>query len=992
MAVKYLKGLSGGSSAGCCDMSLKCRCRWGWDSPPRFCVLYLTFIYFLGSFMLFGATGMLYAWMSFSEKPGADALGCREDDEGSWSIGVFRGSNPFALHPIEMENIYNNKSSAWPVANPVLTCGSVSDGSHLSNFVADPFLYIQGAVSSLFFRPSKQQTSCLLICALCRWVVLAVFVMHTGFWGIPWVAGTSWKGGGQQYCHVVGSCGSQVLCPTFHRKGQRAPSQGDVLYLFFETKNAITMQGDIGVAKSLDQGATWKYLGIALDEEWHLSYPYVFDYDGQVSQLHLPFLDELILRRNYGACCYLTAEKKSFSIMLSLVGTCMGTIKLFNIQGYHCVQRLIKMVDWHLEYVLMEATNQASVIILMLNSHVTVPEDEIHVRACLLTYLWEKGFKWTTNAQRDLPRKVGKGDEIMIPFSSSKKVAWSSNFLRFCKIYMMPEGSKKGDLRLYRALNFPLQWTLEKVLLKKPLVDAFMIKYSDLYWIFGSDHSRFGSSKNGELEIWYASSPLGQWKQHKSNPVRNGDKSLGARNAGRPFMFKGHLYRLGQDCGETYGRRVRAFRVEILTKEKYREVEVPLGIEESKKVQNAWNGIRYHHLDAQQLNSGRWIAVMDGDRVKSGHLTERYILGSVVLIFLVLLIILVAVLVGVVRCIFPLSRCLSAGKRSDTLATWVHPQITSKLHRAFSWLNRSSSALRGTVKLKTCAGALLLFGFFLLGVILICVIVQAFFGGNGAEEPYTVDGTYSQFTLLTMTYEARLWNLKMYIKHYSRCASVREIVVVWNKGQPPNPETDFDSTVPVRIRVEKQNSLNNRFKPDPLIKTKAVFELDDDIMMTCNDVERGFKAWREQPDQIVGFYPRLIDGSSLKYRGEKYARARKGYNIILTGAAFLDSEFAFEKYWSDEAKEGRLFVDKVFNCEDILMNFLFANGSSPRTVEYVHPAWAVDTSKFSTAAISRDTQMHYRIRTNCLLKFSQLYGNLPLKKWEFGSRKDGWDH
>lgn len=42
------------------------------------------------------------------------------------------------------------------------------------------------------------------------------------------------------------------------------------------------MQGDIGVAKSVDKGATWEQLGIALDEEWHLSYPYVFNYHDQV--------------------------------------------------------------------------------------------------------------------------------------------------------------------------------------------------------------------------------------------------------------------------------------------------------------------------------------------------------------------------------------------------------------------------------------------------------------------------------------------------------------------------------------------------------------------------------------------------------------------------------------------------------------------------------------------------------------------------------------
>lgn len=58
--------------------------------------------------------------------------------------------------------------------------------------------------------------------------------------------------------------------------------QGETLFLFYETKNSITMQGDIGVSRSDDQGATWQHLGVALDEEWHLSYPYVFEYRGEV--------------------------------------------------------------------------------------------------------------------------------------------------------------------------------------------------------------------------------------------------------------------------------------------------------------------------------------------------------------------------------------------------------------------------------------------------------------------------------------------------------------------------------------------------------------------------------------------------------------------------------------------------------------------------------------------------------------------------------------
>ncbi|GKB26608.1 glycosyltransferase family protein 64 protein C5, partial [Tanacetum coccineum] len=369
-------------------------------------------------------------------------LGCHEDSEGSWSIGVFYGDSPFSLKPIESMNVWDNKSASWPVAN----------------------------------------------------------------------------------------------------------HYGDVLYLFFETKNSITMQGDIGVARSIDNGASWEQMGVVLDEEWHLSYPYVFDYNGQ--------------------------------------------------------------------------------------------------------------------------------------------------------IYMMPEGSKKGDSSsLYRAVAFPLKWELEK-----------------------SDQHK----KNGELDILDTATSL------------------------RP----------GQDDGETYGKRVRVFKIEVLTPYNYKEVEVDLGFLKPTKGVNAWNGARSHHLDVQLLKSGQWIAVSDGDRTAS--------------------------------------------------------------------------------------------------------------------------------------------------------------------GTPPDL-TEFDSAVPVRIRVEEKNSLNNRFKSDPLIKTRAVLELDDDIMMSCDYIERGFKVWREKPDRLVGFYPRLVTGPGpLEYRGEKHARKFNGYNMILTGAAFMDNQVAFSRYWSDERKRETKQWMTLFNCEDLLIEFIVA--------------------------------------------------------------------
>ncbi|KAL3621417.1 hypothetical protein CASFOL_036329 [Castilleja foliolosa] len=693
--------------------------------------------YLLFSFVVLGSIGVFYAKyiVTPNVRAGITAIGCREDNEGSWALGVYYGESPFSLKPIETKNVWKDKSAAWPVANPVITCASLSDAGYPSNLVANPFLYVQG----------------------------------------------------------------------------------DVLYLFYEAKNSVTMQGDIGVSQSIDKGATWQHLGIALSEDWRLSNPFVFNYNGN--------------------------------------------------------------------------------------------------------------------------------------------------------IYMMPEGIAKGDVRLYRAIHFPLRWTLDRVILKKPLVDSIIISHNDKFWLIGSDNSKMFIKRDGHLEIWHStSSPLGPWKPHRKNPIYK--SMVGARNGGRPFEYNGTLYRIG------HGARV--FKVEILTTNDYKEVEVPSDLEgspflSSNKGRNTWNGARINRLDVQQLDSGEWIAVADGDRVPFGDPNRRFLIGFVSVIFVITLVVLIGILLGALPLSW-LSHISMRKRRSDPFLAsksrifYIHLKMRAKLRRA-----------------GTCIGTTLLIT---VAVLLTCAGVEHLYGGSGAEEPYPLNGHYSQFTLLTMTYDARLWNLNMYVKHYSRCSSVREIVVIWNRGVPPRP-SDFDSAVPVRVRVEKLNSLNNRFRVDPFIKTRAVLELDDDIMMSCDDVERGFKVWREHPDRIIGFYPRLVND---EYRGEKHARKHNGYNMILTGAAFMDRQVAFERYWSENATGGRALVDAHFNCEDVLMNYLYANASSSsNVVEYVRPKWVIDMSKFSGVAISRNTQAHYGVRSQCLREFSDLYGSLSHRKVEFSRRDDGWD-
>lgn len=49
----------------------------------------------------------------------------------------------------------------------------------------------------------------------------------------------------------------------------------DTWFLFYEMKNLVRVTGEIGVARSTDEGVTWEHTGTALAEPFHLSYPFV---------------------------------------------------------------------------------------------------------------------------------------------------------------------------------------------------------------------------------------------------------------------------------------------------------------------------------------------------------------------------------------------------------------------------------------------------------------------------------------------------------------------------------------------------------------------------------------------------------------------------------------------------------------------------------------------------------------------------------------------
>jgi hypothetical protein len=178
--------------------------------------------------------------------------------------------------------------------------------------------------------------------------------------------------------------------------------------------------------------------------------------------------------------------------------------------------------------------------------------------------------------------KLGKGRIVAMELSkrSEKQVIIRSDFHMSYpfifkwndQIYLMPESSESSTLSIYKANKFPFEWVKEKDLfVGKQLVDATFIFYIDRYWMFACE-KKYASSFNEELHIYYSDNPLGTWKQHHLNPVKNDARN--SRPAGGMVIHEGNLYRPVQDCSLSYGKCIHWMKVIQLSENEFEEENV----------------------------------------------------------------------------------------------------------------------------------------------------------------------------------------------------------------------------------------------------------------------------------------------------------------------------------------------------------------------------------------------------------------------------------
>ncbi|MBD2614930.1 MAG: glycoside hydrolase family 32 protein [Nostoc sp. GBBB01] len=176
--------------------------------------------------------------------------------------------------------------------------------------------------------------------------------------------------------------------------------------------------------------------------------------------------------------------------------------------------------------------------------------------------------------------------------------------------YLIPETAEASSIRLYKAINFPTQWSYVKDLLAQgDFVDSSVFKYNHLWWLLTAT-----SEARNTLRLYYSQDLMDTWIEHPKSPVIQGNKSI-ARPAGRVIEFDNKIIRYTQDCEQIYGYQVRAFEITELTTTNYQEQEV----KHNPIIQASgmgWNQIGMHHIDAHQIDKKKWVACVDGKRYR----------------------------------------------------------------------------------------------------------------------------------------------------------------------------------------------------------------------------------------------------------------------------------------------------------------------------------------------------------------------------------------
>ncbi|XP_075223224.1 exostosin glycosyltransferase 1 ttv [Lycorma delicatula] len=219
------------------------------------------------------------------------------------------------------------------------------------------------------------------------------------------------------------------------------------------------------------------------------------------------------------------------------------------------------------------------------------------------------------------------------------------------------------------------------------------------------------------------------------------------------------------------------------------------------------------------------------------------------------------------------------------------------------------------------------------------------------------------------------------IKNVAKSKYVVKIIVVWNSDKPLIPRSRWPtvpSSVSFHILQEASEPLvSQRFFPHPLLQTPAILSLDEDALLTTDEVDFAFHVWQAFPERIVGYPARSHYWDDAKGSWGYTSKWTNDYSIVLTGAAFYHRYY---NYLYTEWLSPLLLktVEQSHNCEDILINFLVSHVTRRPPIKVTQRKQYKEQPPGNSIRSPWNDPDHFIQRQTCLNTFAAVFGYMPL--------------
>ncbi|XP_059088655.1 exostosin-3-like isoform X1 [Tigriopus californicus] len=249
------------------------------------------------------------------------------------------------------------------------------------------------------------------------------------------------------------------------------------------------------------------------------------------------------------------------------------------------------------------------------------------------------------------------------------------------------------------------------------------------------------------------------------------------------------------------------------------------------------------------------------------------------------------------------------------------------------------------------------------------------------------------FTPIVMTYK-RHNLLKDALAMFGNITQhIDKVIIIWNDPSG-KPYFEMLNTLRVAINAKVQfifppkNSLHNRYLPLDSIQTRSIFLFDDDTRrLDGTALLKGFRAWQENRDRLVGFVGRDLDQYLVPEMGKwHYIIQMHCENSILLPMALFIDKFYLYHYTYNLPQTLKEFVDKELNCDDIFLNAMVQDlTDKPGLMTSYFKDYSCDEDVCNLDANNSISQRdnHKVIRDQCLDMVYETYGYMPLRPGRF---------